>query len=117
MLNTNTHQGDELMKTTVKNPAVNVSPETQEEFEQAKKAALEAYSSFVEAKEHLKTAAHNAGVDFRESANEQFHETVEKLTERKRQVLDDTSEYIRENPVMSAGLAFLGGILFSRLLK
>jgi ElaB/YqjD/DUF883 family membrane-anchored ribosome-binding protein len=104
------------MKTTAKKANVNVSPETQEEFEQAKKAALEAYSNFVEAKDHLKTAAHNAGMDFRESANEQFQETVERLTERKRQVLEDTSEYIRENPVMSAGIAFLGGILFSRFL-
>lgn len=104
------------MKTTV-NPAAQVSPAAQEEFEQARKAALEAYSSFIAAKEHLKAAARNAGVDFRESANEQFHETMEKLGERKRQVLDDTSEYIRENPMMSAGLAFLGGILFSRLLK
>ncbi len=30
---------------------------------------------------------------------------------------EETSDYIRENPVSSAALAFLGGVLFGRFLK
>jgi ElaB/YqjD/DUF883 family membrane-anchored ribosome-binding protein len=105
------------MKASIKKPALEISSEAQEEFDQAKKAALEAYGNFVEAKDHLKAAALNAGVEFKETANEQFHETVDKLSERKRQAMDDASDYIRENPVSSAGLAFLGGVIFGRFLS
>jgi len=31
--------------------------------------------------------------------------------------MDDASDYIRENPVSSAGLAFLGGVIFGRFLS
>ncbi|HWK53211.1 MAG TPA: hypothetical protein VNR18_02495 [Hyphomicrobiales bacterium] len=94
-----------------------MTTEAQEEFEQAKKAALEAYNSFLEAKQHLKNAAENAGVEFRESANEQFHETVEKLTERRQELADQAGSYIRDNPLTSACMAFVCGMVASRLLK
>lgn len=104
------------MKASISKADLNISSEAQEEFEQAKKAALEAYSNFLEAKDHLKAAARNAGIEFKEVANEHFHETVDRLSERKRVLVDEASDYIRENPLNSAGMAFLGGVLFGRFL-
>lgn len=114
---TNPNIKETIMKASIKKPIMEASSEAQEEFEAAKKAALEAYGNFVEAKDHLKAAALNAGMEFRDTAHEQFEETVEKLSERKRHAVEETSDYIRENPVSSAALAFLGGVLFGRFLK
>ena len=86
-----------------------------DEFEIAKKAVLDAYASFLEAKKHLKTAAFAAGVDFKETANEQLEEALVKVRERKNEIRDNTSDYIKENPITSTSIAFIGGILFSRL--
>jgi len=86
-----------------------------EEFENAKRAVLDAYANFLEAKKHLKRAALAAGVEFRETANERLDEAVSRAREKKTEWQDGTSEYVKENPVMSAGIAFLGGILFSRM--
>lgn len=104
-------------KKTIDIDDIEMSTEAREEFEQAKKAALEAYNSFLEAKQHLKNAAENAGIEFKETANEQFHETVEKLTERRRELADQAGDYIRENPLTSACVAFVCGMVTSRILK
>jgi len=86
-----------------------------EEFESAKRAVLDAYANFLEAKKHLKRAALAAGVDFRETANERLEEAVSRAREKRSEWQDGTSEYVKENPVMSASIAFLGGVLFSRM--
>jgi ElaB/YqjD/DUF883 family membrane-anchored ribosome-binding protein len=91
------------------------SEDAREEFENAKKAVLEAYAAFLEAKKHLKRAALAAGVDFRETANERLEDAVTRARDKKDEWQDNTTEYVKENPMTSASLAFLGGVLFSRM--
>lgn len=95
--------------------AEDISEGAQEEFESAKKAVLDAYAAFLEAKKHLKRAALAAGVDFRETANERLEEAVTKARDKKNEWQDSTNEYVKENPMTSASIAFLGGVLFSRM--
>jgi ElaB/YqjD/DUF883 family membrane-anchored ribosome-binding protein len=90
--------------------------EFNEEFASAKQAAVEAYANFLDARNHLKAAALAAGMEFRDTANEQFEEALERIIEQKDQVYETTWDFMRENPVTSAGIAFVGGLLFSRLL-
>jgi hypothetical protein len=85
------------------------------EFENAKKAVLEAYANFMEAKKHLKAAAFAAGLEFRESGKEHLDDAILKVRERKNELRDNTSEYIKDNPITSTSIAFLGGVLFSRM--
>ncbi len=86
-----------------------------EEFEAAKTAVLEAYENFLDAKMHLKKATLAAGIDFRESASEHLDEAITRARDKKNEFQDSTSEYARKNPVASAGIAFLGGVIFARM--
>jgi gamma-glutamyl:cysteine ligase YbdK (ATP-grasp superfamily) len=86
-----------------------------DEFEAAKKAVLEAYASFLDAKIHLKKAAVAAGIDLKESANEHLDEAIAMARDKKNELHDSASDYVLRNPVTSAGLAFLGGVVFSKL--
>ena len=95
--------------------AINDTIDVNEEFEIAKKAVLEAYANFMEAKKHLKTAAFAAGLEFKESGKEHLEEALLRVKERKNELRDNTSEYIKENPITSTSIAFLGGVLFSRM--
>ena len=95
------------------NDTINVN--VNEEFETAKKAVLEAYASFMEAKKHLKKAAFAAGMEFKESGKEHLDDALLRVKERKDELRDNTSDYIRENPITSTSLAFIGGVLFSRM--
>lgn len=92
-----------------------VANDVHEEFENAKQAVLDAYANFLEAKKHLKRAALAAGIDFRETANDRLEEAVSRARDKKDEWQDSTSEYVRENPITSASIAFLGGVLFSRM--
>jgi ElaB/YqjD/DUF883 family membrane-anchored ribosome-binding protein len=95
--------------------ADDVAGDLHEEFENAKKAVLEAYANFLEAKKHLKRAAMAAGVDFRDTANERLEEAVSMARDKKNEWQDNTTEYVKDNPMTSASIAFLGGVLFSRM--
>jgi ElaB/YqjD/DUF883 family membrane-anchored ribosome-binding protein len=99
----------------MKKEAEDISEGAMEEFESAKKAVLDAYAAFLEAKKHLKRAALAAGVDFRETANERLEEAVTRARDKKNEWQDNTNEYVKENPMTSASIAFLGGVLFSRM--
>lgn len=92
-----------------------VANDVHEEFENAKQAVLDAYANFLEAKKHLKRAALAAGIDFRETANDRLEEAVSRARDKKDEWQDSTSEYVKENPITSASIAFLGGVLFSRM--
>lgn len=92
-----------------------ISDDVHAEFESAKQAVLDAYANFLEAKKHLKRAALAAGVDFRETANERLEDAVSRAREKKDEWQGNTSEYVKENPITSASIAFLGGVLFSRM--
>ena len=92
-----------------------ISEDAREEFENAKQAVLDAYAAFLEAKKHLKRAAMAAGVDFRETANERLEEAVSRARDKRDEWQDNTTEYVKENPMTSASIAFLGGVLFSRM--
>jgi ElaB/YqjD/DUF883 family membrane-anchored ribosome-binding protein len=100
------------MKTTA---ADDIADDVHAEFENAKKAVLDAYAAFLEAKKHLKKAALAAGVEFRENANERLEDVVTKARDKKNELRDSTSEYVQDNPMTSASIAFLGGVLFSRM--
>ncbi len=95
--------------------AINDTINVNEEFEIAKKAVLEAYAKFMEAKKHLKTAAFAAGMEFKESGKEHLDDALLRAKERKDEIRDTTSEYIKDNPITSTSIAFIGGVLFSRL--
>jgi hypothetical protein len=95
--------------------ALNDTINVHEEFEIAKRAVLEAYANFMEAKKHLKTAAFAAGLEFRETGKEHLDEAILRVRERKDELRDNTSEYIKENPITSTSLAFISGVLFSRM--
>lgn len=97
------------------NETIGDSIDVHEEFENAKKAVLEAYTAFMEAKKHLKAAAFAAGIEFKESGKEHLDDAILKVRERKDELRDSTSEYIKENPITSTSLAFIGGVLFSRM--
>lgn len=92
-----------------------VGEDVHAEFENAKQAVLDAYNNFLEAKKHLKRAALAAGIEFRDSANERLEDAVSRARDKKEEWQDNTSEYVRENPITSASIAFLGGVLFSRM--
>ncbi|MES2605441.1 MAG: hypothetical protein V4603_10925 [Pseudomonadota bacterium] len=89
--------------------------EMREEFESAKKAVLDAYANFLEAKKHLKRAALSAGIDFKESATEHLDDAVSKARVKKEQYCESAGTYVKENPMTSTSIAFLGGVLFSRM--
>ena len=99
----------------MKKEAEDIGEDAREEFENAKQAVLDAYAAFLEAKKHLKRAALAAGVDFRETANDRFEEAVTRARDKKNEWQDNTNEYVKENPMTSATIAFLGGVLFSRM--
>ena len=90
---------------------------SKEEFDMARDAAAEAWEQFKSARAHMQTAALAAGIDLRESANEQFDETLARLKEKQQTLVAEGSEYVRANPVKSAGLAFVTGFVISKLLK
>jgi hypothetical protein len=95
--------------------AEDLSRDTREEFEIAKQAVLEAYSNFLEAKKHLKRAALAAGIDFKESATVQFEDAIGRARDKKNELTESTTDYVKENPITSASIAFLGGVIFSRM--
>jgi ElaB/YqjD/DUF883 family membrane-anchored ribosome-binding protein len=86
-----------------------------EELETARKAVLEAYDSFLDAKKHLKKAAMAAGIDLRESANEQLDAAIARARDKKEEFQERTGDYVRDNPLTSASLAFLAGVMVSRI--
>jgi ElaB/YqjD/DUF883 family membrane-anchored ribosome-binding protein len=85
------------------------------ELEIAKQSVMDAYASFLDAKKHLHNAALAAGLDMRESAGEAVGDALDRARMKKDDVTDSTSDYIKENPFTSASIAFLGGVIFSRL--
>ena len=95
--------------------ADDIAGDVHEEFENAKKAVLDAYANFLEAKKHLKKAAMAAGVEFRDTATDRLDEAVSRARDKKDEWQDNTTEYVKENPITSASIAFLGGVLFSRM--
>jgi ElaB/YqjD/DUF883 family membrane-anchored ribosome-binding protein len=95
--------------------ADDVAGDLREEFENAKQAVLDAYANFLEAKKHLRKAAMAAGVEFRDTANERLEEAVSMARDKKNEWQDNTTEYVKDNPMTSASIAFLGGVLFSRM--
>lgn len=91
--------------------------EARENFNEAKKAAMEAYANLLDAKRKFLSAARAAGFDVKETANEQFEEAVGRVQERGTELYQRSEDYVRENPLASAGIAFAAGFIFSRLLR
>ena len=87
------------------------------ELEKARESAREAYDKFQEARKHLKSAALNAGVDMKESANDYLEETVDSVSSKGREMYNDAESYVHKNPLRSAGLAFAAGFLLSRITR
>lgn len=87
-----------------------------DEFQNARKSAGEAYENFLKAQQHLKSAAKAAGLSLKDQAYEHLEESSDYVKQKKDDLVRESEEYIRSNPVSSAGLAFLGGFLISRLI-
>ena len=98
------------------NTTTNSHGSAHEEFELAEKAVQEAYANFLTAKRHLKQAASAAGIELKERANEQLDEVLGKALDARKELQENTTDYVRENPLTSVGIAFLGGVVLSRLL-
>lgn|SRR5690554_2780184 len=91
--------------------------EAAENFHEAKNAAMEAYANLLEAKRKFLHAARSAGLDLKDNANEQLEEAVGRVQERGTEIYERTEDYVRENPLASAGIAFAAGFIMSRLLR
>lgn len=87
-----------------------------EEFDSAKQSAREAYENFVEAREHLKSAARAAGIEMKETADDELDDVIKRVLDEKERVVRTSEEYVRENPLASAGIAFLAGFIISKLI-
>lgn len=86
-----------------------------EELEIARAAVQEAYERFLDAKKHLQRAAMAAGLDLREIATEQLDSALLRARFKKEELHENAETYVRENPLSSAGLAFVAGLVVSRL--
>lgn len=84
-----------------------------DELAASKEAALDAYEKLLEAKQHLQSAAEAAGVDMKDEAVEQLLQGRAKAEE----LGDQASTFIREKPLASLGIAFIGGLIISRLFS
>ncbi|MES2603632.1 MAG: DUF883 C-terminal domain-containing protein [Pseudomonadota bacterium] len=97
------------------NTTADTQSKVEEEFEAAKKAALEAYSNFLDAKIHLKKAAVAAGIEFRDSTSEHLDEAIIKARGKQKELQETTSDYVRDNPLTSISIAFVSGVILSRI--
>ncbi|MGR6874333.1 hypothetical protein ACU6U9_18985 [Pseudomonas sp. HK3] len=84
-----------------------------DELAASKEAVLSAYEKLTEAKEHFKSAAEAAGVDVKDEAIEQLLKGRAKAEELGKQ----TSEFVREKPLASLGIAFVTGLVLSHFFS
>jgi ElaB/YqjD/DUF883 family membrane-anchored ribosome-binding protein len=84
-----------------------------DELAASKQAVLSAYDKLLEAKEHLKLAAEAAGVDMKDEAIEQLLKGRAKTEALGQQA----SVFVREKPLASLGIAFVGGLVISSLFS
>ena len=103
------------MKTAAHEAASEKDRDVREEFELARQAVADAYSSFLNARKHLKKAALAAGIELTESAGGYVEEGLSCARDKREELSETTSDYVRKNPLTSAGIAFLGGVIFSRM--
>jgi ElaB/YqjD/DUF883 family membrane-anchored ribosome-binding protein len=84
-----------------------------DELAASKQAVSSAYDQLLEAKDHLKLAAEAAGVDMKDEAIEQLLKGRAKTEELSKQA----GVFIREKPLASLGIAFVAGLVISRLFS
>ena len=82
-----------------------------DELTASKDAVLSAFDKLLEAKEHFKLAAEAAGVDIKDEATEQLLKGREKTAELGAQA----SDFAREKPLATLGIAFAAGFVISQL--
>ncbi|HEC60393.1 hypothetical protein LCGC14_1517920 [marine sediment metagenome] len=93
--------------------ATNTTKTKEDELAASKEAALSAYEKLLEAKDHFKLAAEAAGVDLKGVATEQLLKGRAKTEALGEQATD----YIKEKPLASLGIAFATGYLLSQLFS
>jgi len=89
------------------------NPDKHGEMDAGKEAVLAAYSDLMEAQAHFRKAAEAAGMDLKNDAVDQLLKGRDKADALGR----DVQRYVHEKPATSLGLAFLAGMLISRLLS
>jgi|GEM_PF-1570202 ElaB/YqjD/DUF883 family membrane-anchored ribosome-binding protein len=93
---------------------------TQDEVQQLQKELHELESTVVKLSRSLRNDGVSKLEDVKDGANEAKLAAVEKwsmLRDKSAEGLHSTEDAVRERPVRSIGLAFLGGIIASRLLQ
>lgn len=84
-----------------------------DDLDAGKDAVAEAYAKLMEAKAHFRKAAEAAGVEFKDEALERVHKGGENLEAVGAQIASST----QKNPLAALGIAFVVGILFSKVIS
>jgi ElaB/YqjD/DUF883 family membrane-anchored ribosome-binding protein len=108
---------DTSANSTAGNGGARSTQDPRENFNEARKAAMEAYSNLLEAKRKFASAARVAGMDVKEHAHEHLDDALVKARERGSELYSQSENYVRENPMATAGIAFLTGYILSRLMR
>lgn len=98
---------------TANSKSANNSADKQEELAASREAVSEAYNKLIDAKNHFKVAAESAGVDVKNDATEQLLKGRDKASE----LADQATGYMKEKPLVTAGIAFAAGFLASKVLS
>lgn len=85
----------------------------QQELDAGKEAALAAYEKLLDAQQHFRMAAEAAGMDLKEDAMKQLLKGKHKADELGHEV----ERYVHDKPLATLGIAFVAGLLVSRLLS
>lgn len=94
------------IRKTVKREPVN------SELESGRDSVADAYGNLRSAKDHFKSATIAAGGDIKHEADEKIDQGVDKA----REMYMTTENYVKAQPLTSAGIAFATGVIISRIL-
>lgn len=82
------------------------------EVELGRESVQEAYENLRNAKDHFKTATIAAGGELRQQTDERIDQGVDKA----REIYTTTENYVKAQPLTSAGIAFATGVIVSKIL-
>ncbi len=98
------------VKKTIRRTVRKAPPKS--EIESGRDAVAEAYANLRSARDHFKTATFAAGGEIKHEADEKIDQGVDKA----REIYTTTENYVKAQPLTSAGIAFATGVIISRIL-